>query len=141
MELALVQKLLRDLAATSSNKEADASLTIKGGELHAYFRPLGWGIDQPMILEYGATPEEAISKVAEKWKEMSARVHDQPLKKLALAIIRITHEQGQCTDAALRAEFTTRELEQFSAEALTLANKMAENGPFEIVELAGANAA
>lgn len=141
MDIELIQKLLRDLQGNSSHRESHAELTVKKDGLHAYFRPCGYGSGQPSILEYGATPEEAIAKVSERWAEMSARVKEQQLKKLALAIIRITHEQGMCTDAALRAEFTTRELEMFSEGALQLANRMAENGPFRIVELAGANAA
>ncbi len=140
MDLAKIQTALLDLNE-SGGANADASVTIKPREVHCYFRPTGWGMDEPSILGYGADPLEAIAEAAQKWEEMSVRVRKDQTKKLALAIIRITHEHGCCTDAALRAEFGPKEIEKYGTAALTLANEMAENGPFEIVELEGANAA
>jgi hypothetical protein len=45
---------------------------------------------------------------------MRDRVRSETLKKLALAIIRITHEQGCCTDAALRAEFDVSAVAEYA---------------------------
>lgn len=140
MEIQKLQDGLKALVASAGSK-ADASLTINTKEVYCYFRPNGFGIDSPAILAHGETLEDALDDARRQWDEMSARVCDETTKKIALAIIRITHEQGNCTDAALRATFDAFEVKQYSADAVTLANTMAENGPFEVLQLQSANAA
>lgn len=76
-----------------------------------------------------------------KLLEAVDRLHGEVVKKLALAIIRITHEQGECTDQALRVEFGQQDIDRYGEEAVAAADQMASNGPFRIVATAGANAA
>ena len=140
MNVPEIQKALHELRKMGSSK-AEISLTILTDDVHCFFRPTGYGEDNPCIGGHGNTPEQCIADARRQWNEMSERVSAETTKKLALAIIRITHEHGHCTDAALRAEFDSADLQKYGSEAVTLANAMAENGPFEIVELKGANAA
>lgn len=85
--------------------------------------------------------ETILLKVRAKWAEYAAEFRTQTLRKMALAIIRITSEIGQCTDASLRQDFSADEVKRFGAEACGEANAMAGKGPFEIVTLGGANGA
>ena len=61
-------------------------------------------------------------------------------EQVALEIIRVTAEFGECTDAALRAKFGPN-FTEYADAAIERANEMAANGPFSIVEMRGANAA
>jgi hypothetical protein len=74
-----------------------------------------------------------------KWAEHSAEFRQQQTRKMALAIIRITAAHGHCTDAALRQEFSTAEVTEYSAAACADANTIAGKGPFEVVTLGGSN--
>lgn len=139
-DITAIQTALRELQSLGGPK-AEASLTIKGNQVFAHFLPLGFGLDTPCVLEFGDSPLECIATAHAKWEEMSDRVRSDTIKKIALAVIRITHEQGQCTDSALRAEFHASDVAKYCDEAISIANTMADNGPFEIVELQGANAA
>jgi hypothetical protein len=76
-----------------------------------------------------------------KWEEYRERFAQTVTRKMALAIIRLTDEFGECTDAALRDEFDAGQVAAYSAEACALANTMAAKGPFTIIAVAGANAA
>ena len=76
------------------------------------------------------------------WEEAAERLRAEHVRKMALAIIRITAEQGVCTNAALRAdEFNDDDVERYGTAAVEDANGIAANGPFSITRLAGANAA
>jgi hypothetical protein len=109
--------------------------------ISAYCRPLGFGTGLPAISEYVSDWAEGIAVIRARWAEMSERAHADIIKKMALAIIRITAEQGECTDAALRAEFDPADCERFGDTACEKANEMAANGPFSVRRLVGANAA
>ena len=83
-----------------------------------------------------------LAELRSKWDERSAEYSRKTIRKMALEIIRITAELGECTDAALRAgEFGPGEVAQFGEEAIADANTIASNGPFAIVSVANANAA
>ena len=89
----------------------------------------------------GDSFEGVIAAMHEKWDEIKDARAATKTKDMALAIIRITHEQGICTDAALRADFSGADVADYGESATALANEMGERGPFSIVETAGANAA
>lgn len=76
-----------------------------------------------------------------KWAEVREEKIGRIVKEMALAIIRITAELGECSDAALRAEFDAADVAAFGDDACAKADEMASNGPFSITRLAGANAA
>lgn len=85
--------------------------------------------------------EEALLKMRAAWAEHSAQFRGKAIRSMALAIIRITAEQGHCTDAALRQEFKNGEVESYGPDAVKDANEIADKGPFAIVTLGGANGA
>lgn len=84
---------------------------------------------------------ELHEKALAKWAEYGADFRKQQTRKIALAIIRITAEQGHCTDAALRQEFPAAEVSEYGEAACADANAIAGKGPFEIITLGGANGA
>lgn len=77
-----------------------------------------------------------------KWTEMAERHRAAITRKMALAIIRITAELGECTDAALRncGEFDPAQIKMYGEQACADANDIAGRGPFAIVTMGGANA-
>lgn len=76
-----------------------------------------------------------------KWSEHSDVHAQRTVRKMALAIIRITAELGECTDAALRncGEFDPGQVRRFGAAACADANEIAGKGPFSIVVMGSAN--
>lgn len=85
--------------------------------------------------------EELIDNIRNKWAEHSDEYARQTTSAMALEIIRLTDELGECSDAALRAgEFTYSDVAKFGAAACVRAAEMASKGPFSIVTVSGANA-
>ena len=77
--------------------------------------------------------DEIVAKHAENFARETVR-------KLAIAVIRITHETGGCTDAQLRGDgFHADEVTRFCEAAVALANQMAEAGPFTVTTTSGSN--
>lgn len=85
------------------------------------------------------TYRELLAAAEEAWAERSDLHAVETIRKMALAIISITADRGECTDAALRAEFDASEVKQYGERACAQATEMASNGPFSIVSLSGAN--
>lgn len=108
-----------------------------------YFSLYSRGMVENSTLNFEAdTFEECFATAETKWAECSDRFRHETVRKMALAIIRITADQGECTDAALRADgFDAADLLAYSKGAVEDANKIASNGPFSIQKLRGANAA
>ena len=84
--------------------------------------------------------DELLVAAREEWAQRSDLNAENKTKALALKIIELTFQHGECTDAMLRADFDAAEVERYGAQAVERANTMAERGPFEIIRLAGANA-
>lgn len=104
--------------------------------------PVGHGDDAPFFHGTHDDWQEAFAAVRAKWGEISADVRRETVRKMALAIIRITADIGECTNAALRAdEFTEEDIIAYGEEACQQADTMAANGPFSITQMIGANAA
>lgn len=110
------------------------------GSIYAALYPDGMTRDSAFSI-YADEWAEMFVAVRARWAAMSAEYRKKTIRKIALEIIRRTAEEGVCTDAALRGEFTDSEVETFGAEAVEDANQIASNGPFSITKLAGANAA
>lgn len=106
--------------------------------LSLYVRGIAQGCD---IFEYGTSFEECLEKVTARWREIEANYRADAIKRMALTIIRLTAELGECSDAALLAEFDfdATEVSNYGREACELANSMAANGPFKIVATDGDN--
>lgn len=82
---------------------------------------------------------ETLVKVAAEWEERGSTYIAKTVREMALAIIAITADQGECTDAALRAQFDAADVAKYGERACEQATEMASNGPFSIVKLSGAN--
>lgn len=112
------------------------------GAVHVMLYPDGLCHNRGYVSADADTFEELLAAIKALWAESADRYHAERVRKMALAIIRITAEQGICTDAALRAgEFSDSELKRYAEEAIADANEIASNGPFSIARIAGANAA
>ena len=143
MEAALIKKTLTDFAK-SIGPHAYVFLDVSsGGPENISIRVYPAGLGRDSALRVQATDwDGALTAMREKWAERSDEYRRKTVRKMALEIIRITAELGECTDAALRAgEFTPEEVAQLGAEAIADANAIASNGPFAIVAAAKANAA
>lgn len=88
----------------------------------------------------GSDFAEILTALEANWLAAKAGRNERIIEKMALEIIRLTAEFGQCTDAALRAEFGA-DVADLSGLATVKANEMAQNGPFEVVVMRSANAA
>jgi hypothetical protein len=83
--------------------------------------------------------DELWDEIQTKWSAHRERHRQHVTRKMALAIIRLTSELGECTDAALRAEFDPAEINSYGEDACVDANEMAGRGPFSIKAMGGAN--
>jgi hypothetical protein len=103
--------------------------------------PNGITKDKSSFTVYAENWAALLDAAKSKWAEYQVEHKRQSARKLALAIIRITAETGQCTDAALRYEFGSEMVDRYGDDAVADANKIAANGPFEIIKQRGANGA
>lgn len=86
--------------------------------------------------------DELLILLKDKWESYKETNRTRTIRKMALAIIRITAELGECTDAALRADvFSAEEVARYASDACADADKIASNGPFSVTRAAKANAA
>lgn len=83
--------------------------------------------------------EEVVPAITAAWEEHKELHAANTTKAMAIAVIRLTTELGECTDAALRCEFTAQEITDYGNAAADLATEMGGRGPFRIVHLTGAN--
>jgi hypothetical protein len=90
----------------------------------------------------GDTFAELHNALTTKWAEYEAKHRAETIRRMALAIIRITAELGECTDAALRncGEFDPGQIKSYGEQACNDANDIAGRGPFSIIVKGGANA-
>lgn len=73
------------------------------------------------------------------WEEYRDLHASNTIKGMALAIIRLTAEHGECTDQALRVEFTQQDIDRYGERAAELATEMGGNGPFKIIATGAGN--
>lgn len=131
-------QLACDALAAKMPSKATVRLSINSNDRpYVYCCPNGPS-DKWCIIKYG-DPMTALAEVEAEWEAKRAEVDTQLTKAIALAIIRLTHEFGSCTDAQLRADFDVRDVERLGAAAVELANTMADRGPFSIEAVGGAN--
>lgn len=97
----------------------------------------------------GAPPVEAdtwpelLSGLRSGYAAYTKKYRADTVRKLALEIIRITAERGTCTEADLRmGPFSAEQVKTLVEEACQDADKIAANGPFNVLrDAAKANAA
>ena len=130
-------------ASIGGNARCSASLgdfgARTGALVHAYFQPQGSGIATPGFLIYGTNWRDLLANCEAKWAEFSDAHAFNIVREMALAIIALTADLGECTDAALRAKFDAADIARYGERACAQATEMAGLGPFSIVTLSGAN--
>lgn len=88
----------------------------------------------------GQTFAEAIANLRAAWEAARNLADKNTIRKMALAIIEITGDQGACSDAALRgAGFYQPQIDRMGAMACEEATRLAAGGPFQIIATTGAN--
>ena len=104
--------------------------------------PFGVGSsDEGYIRVTASDFPEALQNLRKEWDSRKVAHHAEMVKKMALAIIRITTDRGECTEAALRHEFDAGQVRSCADDACKLADEMAGRGPFKVKRARGANAA
>lgn len=77
---------------------------------------------------------EAFAELRSAWMARRERYDVEMIRNMALAIIRITADRGQCDAFALRADkFTQEDIDAYGERAVEDANRIAAGGPFSIV--------
>lgn len=90
--------------------------------------------------EKADTFDELLEQLTAKWASYKEEHERQFVRKLALRIIEITAETGECTDAALRGrDFTKEDVIRYGERACAEADDIAGRGPFKLRMLGGAN--
>ena len=85
--------------------------------------------------------DELSHQLTMKWFDYEDTHRARMVREIALAIIRITADQGSCSDAALRVDFDLDDIAKYGEAACADANEIADRGPFAIIKTATANAA
>lgn len=107
------------------------------GQSMVFVYPRGSG-ERENIICYGEW-RDALDEARAIFAGRYANRATEATKALALAIIRLTFEHGECTDAALRADFDSSDVDRYAEAACVMASEMGEKGPFSIVRTSGAN--
>jgi hypothetical protein len=125
----------RALVSTSILHHAD-------GPLHCCVYPTGYRAGGADFSVRAENFTALFERVNARWNEYSDVHRARTIRKMALAIIRITAELGECTDTALRncGEFDPDQVTALGAQACADASEIAGKGPFTIVAIGGANA-
>jgi hypothetical protein len=103
---------------------------------------MGYDKNRPQFYVYGNTFRDVVAKLSEGWAERCKIYYAETIKRMAVTIITITYDIGECSDNALRGSgFDASEVKRFSAAACELANTMADRGPFTVLTLDNSNEA
>jgi len=114
--------------------KADANLGISD-RIFASLYPNGLCERPRLFFPNARTLRGAVAGLKAQWAEHQALHADNTIKAMALAIIRLTFEVGECTDAALRCEFSQTDIDRHGEAATARASEMGGNSPFKIVRL------
>lgn len=82
---------------------------------------------------------EIIPALRALWEEHRDLHASNVIKGMALAIIRLTAERGECTDQALRVEFAQQDIDRYGEQSADLATEMGGKGPFKIITTGAGN--
>lgn len=128
-----------DALAAEIGEKAYVSISLNAGQntVRGVIYPQGT-LDKVHLYAEAATFGEIVSALRLVWADHSTLHGENITREIALAIIRITFDRGECTDAALRVEFGS-DAETFGARALEKANAMADSGPFTIINTGTGN--
>lgn len=138
--LADVRAALQALKNLVGSK-AYVSLTMSAGEqvcrCQLYPKDI---LGKEQIFTSGDDWLSAIQAAANEWAKRADLHAETTTREMALAIIRITAENGGCTDAQLRgAYFEASDVVRYCDAAVERANEMAAGAPFSVTATLGAN--
>ena len=111
---------------------------VRSETMHAYVRPDGHLKGEAISLE-GSSWGELIEKVKCTLADRADLRRSNVIRAMALRIIAITADLGECSDRALRAEFDARDVQNYAQAAAEQANELAAGGPFAVLVTEGAN--
>lgn len=139
------QTALRSLSKEiGAQAEIFASISLGGHRApplagHVYVNGMCHG---STFSEEAETFDDLLQKLTAKWASHKDEHEKQFVRKLALRIIEITAEIGECTDAALRGrDFSTEDVIRYGERACAEANDIAGKGPFKLRMLGRSNRA
>lgn len=136
------QRALAEIAAEAGPKSY-ASIVMSSDRGKAIYITLAIGglLEKHRISAQADTFEEAIDLLRKGWDDAKHLADKNTIRKMALAIIEITSDQGECSDAALRgAGFHQPQIDRIGSLSCAEATRLAAGGPFSIVSTVGANA-
>lgn len=108
------------------------------GHATASLRPEGTLGKVNLSIKFSAW-DEILPGLRAAWDEHRELHESNVIKAMAVAVITLTAEHGECSDSALRAEFTQQDIDRYGDRAAALATDMGGNGPFEIVRYGAGN--
>lgn len=128
--------------ASISTFVMDRSPHDDGAPLYCAVYPNGDFVSGAEFTVIGETFSELYEALRDKIVSHAEIYRARTIRKMALAIIRITADLGHCTDAALRncGEFDPDQVATFGELACADANEIAGKGPFTIIAIGAANA-
>lgn len=101
--------------------------------VHWVLLPDGYGEGAWRMTGDTETLGSALAEARARYANEQADREREIIRRLAMTIISITYEHGECTDAALRIAGSSKALiEKFGAAACLVANAIAGSGPFSI---------
>jgi hypothetical protein len=146
--------MARDLTLTEAT-EAFRALEAEIGSQARVFCGLNRHGIKSGLIDAAIYPDDIIGKTclrvaADNWRDLLAASREvwaehaelhaaNVVREMAIAIIALTADLGECTDAALRAKFDGADIARYGERAVEQANAIASNGPFSIIPLSGAN--
>ena len=102
--------------------------------IFASIYPEGLLVNDTAFRVYADTWEDLVANTRLRWEERRGSMHRKVTRDMALAIILITADMGECTDAALiAAGFASDKVKALAAIAAEEATSLADNGPFTVV--------
>jgi hypothetical protein len=142
LTIAEARAAFRSLSA-EINPRADVFVSVNGGttgsDLRATVYPEGMTRSASFPI-FGDTWRELLDAARSEWAKRSATYNAATIRAMALKIIEVTADIGECTDRALRADFGLGDVERFAEAAAEQANALAAGGPFSVTITSGANA-
>lgn len=138
-----LQRTIGPKAQVFLSMSADEYADRKAQPLHISIYPFGLGSNnERMETGYFATFDELHADMLSTWSRYEIIHRQRLIKRMALAIIRIQDDQGECNTAALRiAGFEANEITTHGEAACAEANAIAGKGPFLIRAVAKSNGA
>lgn len=139
-EVSEIRSALAGIAAEAGSEAwiyASVNPARDGAFVRATLYP-GGITSRHVIVGSGMCFGSAIADLRSKWELDKVKVERNLIRKMALAIIEITTDQGGCSDAALRgAGFAQPQITRLGQQACEEASRLAAGGPFAIIATGG----